>query len=234
MSDGAPGLFLAIETATDTPSLALGTPQDPGPEIRIPGRRELSREIERLVRGLLSERGVSIPRLAGVIVADGPGSFTGLRIGIAFAKGLCRARGLPLLAGPSLLGAALAASGGQGTVLVDYDALRGDVYRAVYRFIAEGGAAIRAHTGAAGHAGPAGRDAVTVEVLAPPALVSRDLPPPAYPDLMHADAASASAASLVRLRGFAGGLALIDAPDLWEPAYGRLAEAEVRYRARQR
>ena len=234
MSGGAPELFLAIETATDAPSLALGTPEDPGLVARVPGRRELSREIERLVQGLLSERGIAVSGLAGVIVADGPGSFTGLRIGIAFAKGLCRARGLPLLAGPSLLGAALGASGGKGTVLVEYDALRGDVYRAVYRFSAGPDRAEGGRPAVLGRASPAGRDAATVEVLAPPALVSRDVPPPVFPDLAYADAGSASAASLLRLRVFGGGLEPIRAPDVWEPWYGRLAEAEVRYRARER
>lgn len=227
-------LFLALDTATDVPSIALGAPAEAAAEVRLSSRRELSREIERLVQRLLSARGAAAGDLAGVIVADGPGSFTGLRIGIAFAKGLCRARRLPLLAGPSLLGAALAASGGEGTVLAEYDALRGDVYRAVYRFTAGDEGEIRGHAAAAGHASPQGRDAAKVEVLVPPALVSRDVPPPAYPDLVRADAASASAASLLRLRGFAGGLEPIDAPDLWEPAYGRLAEAEVRYRSRER
>ena len=227
-------LFLALDTATDVPSIALGAPGEAAAEVRLSGRRELSREIERVVERLLSARGAAAGDLAGVIVADGPGSFTGLRIGIAFAKGLCRARDLPLLTGASLLGAALAASGGEGTVLVEYDALRGDVYRAVYRFTPGDERAIGGEGAAAGRAASAGRDAAGVDVLAPPSLVSRDVPPPTYPDLVRADAASASAAALLRLRDYAGGLARIDAPDTWEPAYGRLAEAEVRYRARER
>ena len=214
-------LLLAMDTATDAPSLALGSPTEPGADVRIPSRRDLSRDIETVVRQLLAARGMAPGDLAGVVVADGPGSFTGLRIGIAFAKGLCRASGRPLLTAPSLLGAALAACGGRGTVLVEYDALRGDVYRAVYRF----GGDAAAHAGAA---------ASGVGVLAAPALVPRGAPPPVFPGLLRADATHASAASLLRLHHVGGGLAVVPAPDPWEPAYGRLAEAEVRRLARQR
>ena len=212
---GAAAVFLALDTATDVPSLALGTATDPGEDLRVPSRRDLSREIERATAALLARERVDVGGLAGVIVADGPGSFTGLRIGIAFAKGLCRAGGLPLLAAPSMLGAAFAASGGAGSVLVAYDALRGDVYRALYRFAAGGKAA------------PA------VEVVSPPSLVPGDAPAPDAPGLRHAGAAHASAGALLRLRAVAGGLAVVEAPDRWEPAYGRLAEAEVRRRAGQ-
>jgi len=211
-------LYLALETATDVPTLALGSPDAPGEPLRLASRRDLSRDIESATRTLLERRRVGLGDLAGVIVSDGPGSFTGLRIGIAFAKGLCRARGLPLLAAPSMLGAAFAAVGGAGTVLVEYDALRGDVYRAAYRF------------------GPA-RDAAGVaalEVLDAPALVPREPPAPARAGLIRADAASASAGALIRLAGVAGALAAIEAPDRWEPSYGRLAEAEVRRRAGER
>lgn len=155
-----------------------------------------------------------------MIVADGPGSFTGLRIGIAFAKGLCRAAGLRLLAAPSLLGAAFAATGGRGTALAAYDAQRGDEYRALYRFTAE-----RA-------AGAAGAARTVVEVLAAPALVPGGAPAAPAPDLVRAGAAHASAAALVRLVDAAGGVVELAAPDAWEPAYGRLAEAEARLRAR--
>ncbi|HTT67930.1 MAG TPA: tRNA (adenosine(37)-N6)-threonylcarbamoyltransferase complex dimerization subunit type 1 TsaB [Gemmatimonadales bacterium] len=212
--------YLALDTATDVPTLALGSPDAPGEDLRIASRRDLSRDVERVAAELLARRGARVRDLAGVIVADGPGSFTGLRIGIAFAKGLCRAAGLALASAPSLLGAALAASGGRGTVLVEYDAQRGDRYRAVYRF-ADAPPDRRGVTGSA-----------RVEVLAAPTLVPGDAPPPSLPDLVRAGAAHASAACLIRLGAVAGGLAGIAAPDAWEPAYGRLAEAEARYRAR--
>jgi tRNA threonylcarbamoyl adenosine modification protein YeaZ len=204
-------LYLALDSATDTPSLALGTFRDPGSVIQVPGRRELSREIERLAARLLAERGVAAGALSGVVVADGPGSFTGLRIGIAFAKGLCRAGRLPLLAAPSLLGAAFAASLAGGTVLVEYDALRGDVYRAAYHFAPSG----------------------AVEVLLPPALVAASSPVSLAGAYRRATAQHASAASLLRLCGVRGAVPRVADPATWEPVYGRPAEAEARYRARQ-
>lgn len=200
--------YLGLDTATDRPSLALGSPEAPGPDLLVPSRHELSRDIERLAAALLRQHGMAAADLAGVAVADGPGSFTGLRIGIAFAKGLCRAAGLRLYTAPSLMGAARAAARGAESVVVEYDALRGEVFRAVYRF------------------GPA------VEVLAAPALVASGAP------LVHsagvrATAADASAASLLRLIGVPGGATLVAEPSAWEPSYGRPAEAEVRFRARQ-
>ncbi len=202
--------YLALDTATDTPSLALGTPRDPGTGIRIPGRRELSREIEGLAARLLSERGIEARALAGIIVADGPGSFTGLRIGIAFAKGLCRALGCPLWSAPSLLGAAWAASNGSGPVVAEYDALRGDVYRAAYR----------CSPGA-------------IEVLLAPTVERADAPVHLPPGHALARAEHASAAALIRLVAVPGALKAIADPAEWEPVYGRPAEAEARYRARQ-
>jgi tRNA threonylcarbamoyl adenosine modification protein YeaZ len=202
-------LYLALDTATDRPSLAVGTPDAPGEDLVISSRRDLSREIERAVGVLLVERGAAVADLEGVVVADGPGSFTGLRIGIAFAKGLCRARRLPLLAAPSLLGAAWTAARGAGVSLAEYDALRGDVYRAAYRL---------------------GRDGV--EVLLAPGLAAAGSPVDLPQGHARAGAAQASAASLLRLVGLSGGAHLVADPAAWEPAYGRPAEAEARYRAR--
>lgn len=200
---------LAFDTATDVPSIALGSPESPGDDLKIASRRDLSRDIERATASLLAARGTGLRDLAGVIVADGPGSFTGLRIGIAFAKGLCRARRLPLLAAPSLLGAAWTAVRGAGLVLAEYDALRGDVYRAAYRLARSG-----------------------VEVLLAPALraagSSADLPG----GYARASAEQASAASLLHLVGVSGGACAVADPAGWEPDYGRPAEAEARYRAR--
>jgi tRNA threonylcarbamoyl adenosine modification protein YeaZ len=203
------GLYLALDTATDVPSLALGTAEAPGEDLRVPSRRELSREIERAAARLLAARNARARDVSGVVVADGPGSFTGLRIGTAFAKGLCRATGVPLLAGPSLLGAARAAARGRGVALAEYDALRGDVYRAAYRF-SEGG----------------------VEVLFAPALATAGSLVALPEGYVRATAADASASSLLRLLAVAGAVATVADPSAWEPAYGRPAEAEARYRAR--
>lgn len=201
--------YLALDTATDVPSLALGTPEAPGAEVRIPSRRDLSREIEHAVGALFAARGIGAADLAGVVVADGPGSFTGLRIGIAFAKGLCRAGRLPLIAAPSLLGAAWTATRGAGVALAEYDALRGDVYRAAYR-LAPGG----------------------VHVLLAPSVAAAASPVPLAPGYARASAQHASAASLLRLLRLDGAAHPVADPAGWEPAYGRLAEAEARYRAR--
>ena len=202
-------LYLALDTATDVPSLALGTAEAPGGEVRIPSRRDLSREIEHVVGRLLAAHGADVGDLTGVVVADGPGSFTGLRIGIAFAKGLCRARSLPLLTASSLLGAARAAARGSGVALAEYDALRGDVYRAAYRFTPG-----------------------SVEVLLPPALARAGSPISLPPGYACATAEHASAASLLRLAHLSGGPQALADPAAWEPTYGRPAEAEARYRAR--
>ncbi len=200
-------LLLSLDTATDRPTLALGTPDAPGSDVAASHRHDLSRDIDRLARELFAARGRAPAQLAGIVVADGPGSFTGLRIGIAFAKGLCRVLGVPLLAAPSLLGAARAASKNGALVLAEYDALRGEVYRAVYRFGANG-----------------------VEVVAPPALERAGAPSPT--GASRAGARDASAAALLALVGTTGGPAPVREPATWEPDYGRPAEAEARRLAR--
>ncbi len=208
-------LVLALDTATDVPSFALGTAAEPGADLRLDDRRALSRDLERVVGSLLAARGARPGELTAVLVADGPGSFTGLRIGAAFAKGLCRALGVPLLVAPSLLGAAAHAARRSGRPLpleveVRYDALRGEWYRAVYRVGAEEVAELE-HAGLAAaapapDAAPAGR--------------------------IQASEADASAAALLRLLGRPGGPVPIPHPGSWEPAYGRPAEAEARRLAR--
>ena len=209
-------MILALDTATDYPTIALGIPEAPGAELRVEDRRSLSRDIGAIVAGLLLARGVTPSELTGILVADGPGAFTGLRIGAAFAKGMCRALGVPLLTAPSLLGAAAGAARSAGgaaplDVEVRYDALRGECYRAVYRVGADG-----------------------VEVLAAPALAG--VGEAAWGGTGRTVLASerdASAAALLGMVGRPGGpVAVLDA-GRWEPVYGRPAEAEARRLARE-
>lgn len=97
------------------------------------------------VAGLFEAAGVGAADLAGVAVGIGPGSYTGLRAGIAFARALVHVRGAPLVGVPSVAAAALAALDADATrasVIVLVDARRGEHYRADYARPPAGGDAL--------------------------------------------------------------------------------------------
>ena len=85
-----------------------------------------------LCDGALRAAGLTMDDVTSVAVTAGPGSFTGLRIGLAMAKGLCFARGLPC-AGVSTLEALAWELPVDGCVLCALDARRGEVYCAAFR-----------------------------------------------------------------------------------------------------
>ena len=93
-------MILLLETSTLNCSVALG--QRDGTPI---GSREVSdgqylhaEKLHILIDDLLRAEGMGPKDLSAVAVGKGPGSFTGLRIGVSAAKGMCTALGLPLLA----------------------------------------------------------------------------------------------------------------------------------------
>src|SRR5438034_1144486 len=98
------------------------------------GARRHASEIVRLVDFALAGLGIRPADLSGIVLGDGPGSFTGLRIGWAAAKGLAQEAGLDLVAVPSLMAAAAGAAVKLGPVPIAacFDALRGQVYGAIY------------------------------------------------------------------------------------------------------
>ena len=76
--------------------------------------------------------------LEAIAVAVGPGSFTGLRIGLATAKGLAMALGLPLAGASSLQSLTLNGRGFEGTVVSLIDARRGEIYASAARVKSDG------------------------------------------------------------------------------------------------
>jgi len=100
------GVWLAIDTATDIASVAVGKPPDTEAGVFVQGARRHSAELIVLIDHALKQAGLRPQDLEGIVVGDGPGSFTGLRIGWAAAKGLAQPAGLSLAAVPSLMAAA--------------------------------------------------------------------------------------------------------------------------------
>jgi tRNA threonylcarbamoyladenosine biosynthesis protein TsaB len=84
-----------------------------------------------MIDDVLREAGWTVAALDGVACVSGPGSFTGLRIGLATAKGLCFAAGKPLACVTSL--EALAARAPDGRVCATLDAHKQEVYAAIYQ-----------------------------------------------------------------------------------------------------
>lgn len=134
-----PTLLLSLETSSPVCSVALHRISDGS----LVGQSELrldkshSTHLTVLIAQLLENTGHQLADLAAVAVSDGPGSYTGLRIGAAAAKGLCFALDIPLVAVSTLR--ALAAQATAGTAWPEnwlycpmLDARRQEVYAALY------------------------------------------------------------------------------------------------------
>lgn len=110
MMPRATGLVLVIDTATTEAVVALAGPDGTviADDAWIAGYRH-GEELLGRIDALLSSADVSVRSLGGLVVGTGPGAFTGLRVGIATAKGLAVGLGIPLVGVPSAAALATAA-----------------------------------------------------------------------------------------------------------------------------
>lgn len=129
---------LAVDTATSSCSVAIADGDRLLAEMTLVSGQTHSRHLVRLIETLLRSAGLSLDRIEGFSVARGPGSFTGLRIGISTVKGLATAGSRPV-AGVSTL-AALAWQIGPTDHMVCpmIDARRNEVYAACFRYDPDG------------------------------------------------------------------------------------------------
>ena len=84
------------------------------------------------IEASLKEVGIGFSDLSAIAVSQGPGSYTGLRIGVSSAKGLCYALGIPLIAIDTLQILAAQAHVSNGLIVPMIDARRMEVYSAIF------------------------------------------------------------------------------------------------------
>jgi tRNA threonylcarbamoyladenosine biosynthesis protein TsaB len=223
-------MFLALDTATDRASVALGEPGSGSRALQenLTGARRHAAELLPVIERLLARGGTSLDELRGIVVSDGPGSFTGLRVGASVAKALVHVRRLQFWTAPSLMVRAAGVARPNTSVLAVTNALRGDLYAAIYNF----------------------GDRITAEldpsVCRPEELVSRshkpdiavgEAPAPALAILeawlqrpvIGPPEGSPHASRMLDLIGTPGGARVIERAEEWEPVYGRPAEAQARW-----
>jgi len=168
------------------------------------------------VASVLERAGVGVAQIGRVVCGAGPGSFTSLRIAGGIAKGIASGRGLPLYAAPSMALLVGGADLKSGRYLAAIDALRGEFYIGLYDVAPD----------------------ANVSEIEPARLVPADEVERVAVDLdariVSPSPFTESVVATPRARGVARveELLLARGPvdvGRWEPSYGRLAEAQVRW-----
>jgi len=200
------GLTLALDASTYEGSVALVRGGRVVAERTVAMRGEHEERLMPAVAQVLAEIGTGPRDLDHVVCGSGPGSFTSLRIAASIAKGIAAGVGIPLYEVSSL--ALCAAACGAGRWLVSLDAMRGELYACAYE-----------------------SDGLRIAEILPPTLVSR-----ADGDALAASVGATlvegcpHARAVARLLDHIATAGPVEVAG-WEPSYGRLAEAQVRWEA---
>ncbi|KQB40621.1 tRNA (adenosine(37)-N6)-threonylcarbamoyltransferase complex dimerization subunit type 1 TsaB [Flavobacterium aquidurense] len=137
--------ILNIETATKNCSVSIAKNGETivCKEIAEEGYSH-AEKLHVFIEEVITEAGLNIQDLNAVAVSQGPGSYTGLRIGVSAAKGLCFALNIPLLAIDTLHTLASQANVSDGKIIPMLDARRMEVYSEVFNAALEVERAIEA------------------------------------------------------------------------------------------
>jgi tRNA threonylcarbamoyladenosine biosynthesis protein TsaB len=122
--------LLAVDTTGEWGSIALVNEQGVVEEVTIHSPEGFAHILFGEIEQLLARHGLTFDTLDAFASASGPGSFTGVRVGLTAMMGLAEATGRPVLAVSNLR--ALASYGSRALRAVVADARRGDVYGGVY------------------------------------------------------------------------------------------------------
>ena len=222
---------LAIDTATDYGTVAVDRDEMLVGEVRLGPRRQATMLVS-AIQWLLETAAAGLSDVKTVVLADGPGSFTGLRVGFATVQGILAEHSAAVRTVPSLMSVAAAAGRGAPgrSVLAVFDALRGQVFAAVYSF----------------------RPGAVDTILEPTVLTIGDLRAGGLPDpsivvgddlgvhraaldswigdrAVRITGARPSASTMFGLIDLPGAARSVDEMAELVPEYGRAAEAQVRW-----
>lgn len=127
-------LVLGIESSTPVASVAVVSAEGLKGEITLNIGLTHSEQLLPIIDELFRQTRISLKDVQGIAVAGGPGSFTGLRIGMATAKGLAQGSGIPLISVPTLEALACNYIGAGTLVSPMLNARKQEIYTALYRF----------------------------------------------------------------------------------------------------
>ena len=125
--------ILNIETATKNCSVAIAKNGETilCKEIAEEGYSH-AEKLHVFIEEAIAEAGITVQDLVAIAVSQGPGSYTGLRIGVSAAKGLCFALNIPLIAVDTLQTLASQAKVSGGKIIPMLDARRMEVYSEIF------------------------------------------------------------------------------------------------------
>jgi len=195
--------ILAIDTTSEQGSIAITEGDLVVEEVALESGDGFSQVLFGAIENLLERNGMRLADMDGFASASGPGTFTGVRVGLTAIKGLAEALGRKVIAVSNLKAIALAGIGELRAPVLD--ARRGDIYGAVYNSALE-----------------MNQDEVVMKYDAWIALL------PAGAEILHGKGLLAGAIGRIAAREFAAGRA-VD-PALPDANYVRRADAEMAWK----
>lgn len=127
--------LLFIETSTKTCSVAIAKNKDCLVEKTIPNTQSHAKELPILIKNACKEVNLQLKQLEAIVVSGGPGSYTGLRIGMSTAKGLAYSLDIPMIMVDTLIALgkrmAIQQKDEKGLYWATMDSRKGEIYYAL-------------------------------------------------------------------------------------------------------
>lgn len=129
--------ILGIDSSGLVASAAIVSEDAVVSEFTVNNKQTHSQTLLPMIEQVVKMSGMTLQDIDAIAIAQGPGSFTGLRIGSATAKGLALANDIKIVPVPTLEGLAFRLAGQNGLICPLLDARRNQVYTGIYRVTSE-------------------------------------------------------------------------------------------------